>query len=72
LFLAWVNRCMAKNQVVSGSLVASKIVSHMTVVCSRHAEHCQYVSPSRSKAQWRVSPQSRQTIDPARISLYAA
>ena len=38
-FLAWVIRCMARNQTLSGSLELAKSVSAVTEVCRRQPLH---------------------------------
>jgi len=52
LFLDWVNRCMARNQRVSASLVASKIVPLMSVLWWRCALHCFGSHSSDTRNLW--------------------
>src|SRR6185295_5218382 len=61
LFFDWVSRCMARNQLVSGNLVDSKIVPLMTLHWWRPAAHCQYSRPSRRNEQLAGPPHTGQT-----------
>ena len=51
-FLELVRWYIARNQVVSGSLVESKIVPAVTETCLRHSAHC---SRSRRSSRWASS-----------------
>ena len=61
LFLDWVNRCMARNQRVSGNSVASKTVPLMTLHWWRQALHWKYSRPSRRNELFSPKPHAGQT-----------
>jgi len=59
--LDWVNNCMARNQRVSDSLLASNIVPLIRLAWCGHAPHCQYGSPPRTNWVRAAPPHFGQT-----------